>query len=440
MGADFDASPAARVRPLQRLEISPAVALFVVALPVLFLHAAFQPTVDSTIGSTRVATRLSDVAVVVIGIAAALAAHRDGVAPLRHGRLVWITAGLFLGLGIRCELLPARRQRRVPVEDASRHCGQVRRVRADRARGAARPAHAARRLLRRLVARRGERGGDGGRGPAVLRPRHLPRMAVRRTPARVRRDRRSRHALGRRLRGRARRRRRRAAHAGVARARMGRRSGRRRRARRRGCARCGARHAARGARRVCRRAPLRAGRPAAGAPARRHGAGRARRRDVHAQLGAHELRALRRARPPGERSRRRELLPSLGARLRRAEDLPRPSARRRGLAVRLRRVRLRAGARGRASSLPVAAGAGVPRAGAPVGDPERVRRGARRARCRRRRAVRRMDRGRLLDRDRARFAALARRRRRRSSACSGYASCSAYGTASGSSAAFRSTR
>jgi len=96
MGADIDASPAARVRPLQRLEISSAVALFVVALPVLFLHAAFQPTVDSTIGSTRIATRLSDLAVLVIGIAAAIAARREGVAPLRHGRLVWVTAGLFL--------------------------------------------------------------------------------------------------------------------------------------------------------------------------------------------------------------------------------------------------------------------------------------------------------------------------------------------------------
>src|SRR5207248_6905241 len=87
---------AARAGPLQRLELTPAVALFVVALPVLFLHASFQPAVGSTFGSTLVQTRLSDLAVLAIGVAAAIAARRDGVAPLRHGRVVWIAAGLFL--------------------------------------------------------------------------------------------------------------------------------------------------------------------------------------------------------------------------------------------------------------------------------------------------------------------------------------------------------
>src|SRR5205823_11840681 len=70
MGAEIEASTAAHVRPLQRFEITPALALFVAALPVLFLHAAFQPTVESSFGSTRVQGRLSDLAVIAMGMSA----------------------------------------------------------------------------------------------------------------------------------------------------------------------------------------------------------------------------------------------------------------------------------------------------------------------------------------------------------------------------------
>src|SRR5207248_1233479 len=70
--------------------------LFVVAMPVLFLHAAFQPTIETSLGSTHVQLRLSDLAVLAIGVAAALGARRDGVAALRQGRVVWAAAGLFL--------------------------------------------------------------------------------------------------------------------------------------------------------------------------------------------------------------------------------------------------------------------------------------------------------------------------------------------------------
>jgi O-antigen ligase len=96
MGAEIEASPAVRVRSLQHLEIKPAVALFAVAMPVLFLHASFQPALGWSLGSTRVELRLSDLAVLAIGVAAAVGARRDGVAPLRQGRAVWLAAGLFL--------------------------------------------------------------------------------------------------------------------------------------------------------------------------------------------------------------------------------------------------------------------------------------------------------------------------------------------------------
>jgi len=101
IGAEIEPTTAARQGSMQRLsmqrlDVTGALALFVVALPVLFLHAVFQPTLGASVGSTQVQVRLSDLAVIAIGVAAALAARRDGVAPLRHGKLVWATAALFL--------------------------------------------------------------------------------------------------------------------------------------------------------------------------------------------------------------------------------------------------------------------------------------------------------------------------------------------------------
>jgi O-antigen ligase len=96
IGAQVEPTTAARVRPLQRVEATPALVLFVAALPILFLHAAFQPTVTATLGSTRIDLRLSDVAVLAIGAAALIAARREGAAPLRHGALIWATAAIFL--------------------------------------------------------------------------------------------------------------------------------------------------------------------------------------------------------------------------------------------------------------------------------------------------------------------------------------------------------
>ncbi|MDX6474995.1 MAG: hypothetical protein QOH95_506, partial [Gaiellaceae bacterium] len=95
IGAEIELS-AGPLDRLRRLDLTAPLALFVVALPVLFLHASFQPTLERSLGSTQVQVRLSDLAVLAIGVAAAIAAHRDGVAPLRHGRVVWAAAGIFL--------------------------------------------------------------------------------------------------------------------------------------------------------------------------------------------------------------------------------------------------------------------------------------------------------------------------------------------------------
>jgi hypothetical protein len=81
---------------LQRLDLTPTVLAFVVALPVLFVHASFQPSVDWNVGSTQIAVRLSDLAVLAIGVAGAVEGRRHGFAALRRGRAIWLTAGAFL--------------------------------------------------------------------------------------------------------------------------------------------------------------------------------------------------------------------------------------------------------------------------------------------------------------------------------------------------------
>src|SRR4029079_13729423 len=94
-GADFEVATGPRLDSYQRLRFSGPV-LFASALPLLFLNAVFQPTIHLTIGSTPVDVRLSDLAVVVIGVAAATALILDGPARLRHGLVVWLAAAVFL--------------------------------------------------------------------------------------------------------------------------------------------------------------------------------------------------------------------------------------------------------------------------------------------------------------------------------------------------------
>jgi O-antigen ligase len=106
MGAEFEAATAARVPALRRLEVTAPVALFAAALPVLFLHARFQPSFGSSLSSTQVEIRLSDLAVALIGVAALVAAIREGVEPLRHGRIVWLTGALFLGWVLAATFYP----------------------------------------------------------------------------------------------------------------------------------------------------------------------------------------------------------------------------------------------------------------------------------------------------------------------------------------------
>ena len=66
------------------------------ALPFLFLHKNFQPDLAVGLSSTTLDIRLSDLAALAVVIAAAVAAARSGLAPLRAARSLWIAGGLLL--------------------------------------------------------------------------------------------------------------------------------------------------------------------------------------------------------------------------------------------------------------------------------------------------------------------------------------------------------
>jgi O-antigen ligase len=66
------------------------------SLPFLFFHERYQPEVGVGIGSTTVDIRLSDLAVAVVLVAAAIAASQFGIARLAAARWLWIAGGALL--------------------------------------------------------------------------------------------------------------------------------------------------------------------------------------------------------------------------------------------------------------------------------------------------------------------------------------------------------
>ena len=61
------------------------------AIPFLFLHATYQPTLSIGVGTTSIDATLADAAIALVIVAAAVRARREGWAPLR-------SSGLLLGL------------------------------------------------------------------------------------------------------------------------------------------------------------------------------------------------------------------------------------------------------------------------------------------------------------------------------------------------------
>jgi O-antigen ligase len=66
------------------------------SLPFLFSHERYQPELGVSLGSTTVDVRLSDLAVVVVLVAAAFAASRTGVARLGAARSLWVAGAALL--------------------------------------------------------------------------------------------------------------------------------------------------------------------------------------------------------------------------------------------------------------------------------------------------------------------------------------------------------
>ena len=76
--------------------MSPGALVLAAAIPILFLHVAYQPGFGVGLGSTTVNAYLSDFAVLAVVVASAVRGLRDGFGPLAHGRWLWLAGGAFL--------------------------------------------------------------------------------------------------------------------------------------------------------------------------------------------------------------------------------------------------------------------------------------------------------------------------------------------------------
>jgi len=89
---------------------SPAVPgglILAAAIPFLFLHVDYQPSISVSLAHTTVTAYLSDFAVLLVVLAALVTAVSDGVGVLRHGRPLWAAGGLFF-LWVGFEVLYGR--------------------------------------------------------------------------------------------------------------------------------------------------------------------------------------------------------------------------------------------------------------------------------------------------------------------------------------------
>jgi O-Antigen ligase len=66
------------------------------AIPIVFLHVRYQPKVHVGLGSTTAGIELSDLAVLAVALAALWSGVREGWAPLRAGRAIWIAIAAVL--------------------------------------------------------------------------------------------------------------------------------------------------------------------------------------------------------------------------------------------------------------------------------------------------------------------------------------------------------
>src|SRR4051812_13813419 len=75
-----------------RLPVAPRALLVAAAIPIIFLHIAFQPVLKAG----PVNAYLSDFAVLAVVVGALVVGRRLGFTPLRPGTVVWVMTALFL--------------------------------------------------------------------------------------------------------------------------------------------------------------------------------------------------------------------------------------------------------------------------------------------------------------------------------------------------------
>ena len=90
------ASTGAREERGLALIVSPGALVLAAAIPVLFLHVAYQPGFGVRLGGTTVNAYLSDFAVLAVVVVAAASGVRNGFAPLARGRWLWLAGLLYL--------------------------------------------------------------------------------------------------------------------------------------------------------------------------------------------------------------------------------------------------------------------------------------------------------------------------------------------------------
>ncbi|MEI7759692.1 MAG: O-antigen ligase family protein [Thermoleophilia bacterium] len=89
----------------RRLPCSAEALVLALCVPLLCIHERYNPDFSLAAGSTSVSVALSDVAVLIVLIAAARAARRLGIEPLRRGGWTLAAAGTLIGLVIVGTLL-----------------------------------------------------------------------------------------------------------------------------------------------------------------------------------------------------------------------------------------------------------------------------------------------------------------------------------------------
>jgi O-antigen ligase len=81
--------------------VSAGAAVLAAAVPLVFLHISFQPSLSARLGGSDVEATLADVAVLAVVLAALLGLVREGAAPLRSGWPLWAAiAALLAWIGI----------------------------------------------------------------------------------------------------------------------------------------------------------------------------------------------------------------------------------------------------------------------------------------------------------------------------------------------------